>query len=52
MIVKEMYTIVKDNMYMIVKDSSIKLGKEFLHYKINAFNFGLHYILFGPMSRM
>ena len=51
MIVKEMYTMAEDNMYMIVKDNSIKLVKEFLHYKINAFNFGLHFILFGPMSR-
>ena len=46
-----MYKNVKDNLYMIVKDNSIKLVKELLHYKINAFNFGLRYILFGPMSR-
>ena len=53
MIVKDnKYMIVKDNKHMIVKDNSIKLVKEFLHYRINAFNLGLHYILFGPMSRM
>ena len=52
MILKQIYTIVKDNMYMIIKDNSIKLVEEFLHYKINAFYFSLHYILFWLMSRM